>query len=81
MTTATVNVSFPRALLKKMDQVAQRESRSRSELLREAARVYVERRQRWERLFSYWHETARRSRVTPEGVEAAIAQVRARRRG
>lgn len=81
MGSATVNVSFPRALLKMMDRVAKQESRSRSELLREAARAYVERKQRWGRLFGYWQEAARRSRITPEEVEAAIAGIRARRRG
>ncbi len=79
MASATVNVSFPRALLRMMDRVAKEESRSRSELLREAARAYVEQKRRWKRLFAYWHEAARRARVTPEEVESAIAQVRAER--
>lgn len=81
MASATVNVSFPSALLKMMDRVAREESRSRSELLREAARAYVEQKRRWKRLFAYWQEAARRARVTPAEIEAAIAQVRAERRG
>lgn len=81
MTTATVNVSFPKALLKTMDRVAREESRSRSELLREAVRAYVEQKRKWKRLFAYWQEAARRTRVTPAGIEAAIAQVRTLRRG
>ena len=81
MRTATVNVSFPKSLLKTMDQVAQRESRSRSELLREAARAYVERKGRWERLFAYWQDAARRSRITPAEIEKTLARVRTRRRG
>ena len=80
MTTVTVNVSFPRTLLKTMDRVAQQESRSRSELLREAARAYVERKDRWERLFAYWQDAARRSRVTPAEIERTIARIRTRRR-
>ena len=80
MSTATVNTSFPKTLLKTMDHVAKQESRSRSELLREAARIYVERKQRWGRLFAYWHATAERTKTTPQELETAIADVRARRR-
>jgi metal-responsive CopG/Arc/MetJ family transcriptional regulator len=42
MHSATVNISFSKKLLKQMDRVAKEEARSRSELLREAARRYVE---------------------------------------
>ena len=80
MATTTVNVSFPKALLKLMDRVARQESRSRSDLLREAVRAYVERKRRWGRLFGYWQEAARRARVTPEDIETAISEVRAHRR-
>jgi len=42
-----VMVSFPREFLDEVDEVARQEHRSRSELLREAARLYIEiRRQR-----------------------------------
>ena len=44
---STVNISFNSDLLQQIDQVAQEESRSRSELIREAARTYIERKRRW----------------------------------
>ena len=40
--TVKVMVSFPDAFLAEVDQIAQEEQRSRSELLREAMRVYIE---------------------------------------
>jgi len=43
MSNVTVNISFQDALLTEIDAEANRESRSRSELLREAARLYVRR--------------------------------------
>jgi len=43
MRTVTVNISFQDSLLAEIDAEAKRESRTRSEFLREAARVYVER--------------------------------------
>jgi metal-responsive CopG/Arc/MetJ family transcriptional regulator len=40
--TVKVMVSFPDAFLAEVDQIAREEQRSRSELLREALRVYIE---------------------------------------
>jgi predicted transcriptional regulator len=48
----TVNISFKRDLLKKIDKIAKDESRSRSELIREAARMYIERKSKWNSLFN-----------------------------
>ena len=76
MTTATVNVSFPKQLLKTMDRLAKREARTRSELLREAARQYVERKQRWERIFAFGQQHAKRTGLKPEDVETLIADYR-----
>lgn len=42
MSINTVNISFKSDLLKKIDKIAKEESRSRSELIREAARMYIE---------------------------------------
>ena len=41
-----VMVSFPREFLAEVDEMARLEHRSRSELLREAVRLYIEMRQR-----------------------------------
>jgi len=48
-----VNISFKKDLLKRIDDIAKEESRSRSELVREAARIYIERKERWRNIFSY----------------------------
>ena len=47
----TVNISFQKDLLSKIDEVAKDESRSRSELIREAARMYIERKNKWKEIF------------------------------
>ena len=52
-TRQTFTISLPRDLAEEIDRVARAESRSRSELLREAFRQYVQRRQRWEAIFAY----------------------------
>lgn len=76
MTTATVNISFPKRLLRAMDHLARQEDRSRSELLREAARLYIDRQQRWEKLFAFGRRQARRLHLTPEDVNTLIAEHR-----
>lgn len=76
MQTVTVNISFPRELLKSMDVLAKREARSRSELLRQAARVYLERRHRWDKMFTFWQAEARRAGLKPEDVEGMVAEAR-----
>jgi len=53
----TVNISFKKELLKKIDDIAKEESRS--ELVREAARIYIERKERWKKIFSYGDILAR----------------------
>jgi hypothetical protein len=41
MAVSTVNISFQTDLLKQIDNIAQNEARTRSELIREAARLYA----------------------------------------
>lgn len=72
MSTRTVNISFQDELLREIDRVAKQESRSRSELLREASRLYIERRERWVRIFEVGREVARHSGVSPIDIEREI---------
>lgn len=51
MAISTVNISFQANLLSQIDQVAFNEARTRSELIREAVRIYIERKKEWETLF------------------------------
>lgn len=48
----TFNISLPTELVKKADVVAKKEYRGRSELLREALRIYLEDQDVWENIFS-----------------------------
>ena len=76
MLTATVNVSFPRQLLQVMDKVAKEEACSRSELLREAVRAYVERKKRWQEIFAFSRRQAKKLRLKPEDVDSWIQEYR-----
>ena len=81
MAATTVNLSFQEELLRRIDEVARRESRSRSELIREATRQYIERKNRWADAFAMGEAAAVASGARPEDVPGEIAAVRRARRG
>ncbi len=72
----TVNISFQDALLKEIDAEARRESRSRSELLREAARMYIKRQKRMEAVFAMGDAAREKQGFTEKDIEAEITAVR-----
>jgi metal-responsive CopG/Arc/MetJ family transcriptional regulator len=51
MAVSTVNISFQDDFLLQIDQIANNESRSRSELVREAVRLYIDRKREFDNLF------------------------------
>lgn len=80
MPATTVNISFHPELLADIDAEAKREARSRSELLREAARLYVERQRRWDCVFKLGDEVVRREGLSEAVVRDELAAFRQERR-
>jgi len=76
MKGSTVNISFNKDLLEQIDQVASSESRSRSELIREAVRMYIERKNRWHKIFSYGEEKAAETKLREEDMLNEVKEVR-----
>ena len=76
MATVTVNVSFPERLLKAMDKLAKREDRTRSDVLREAVRMYLEQKGRLQDSMSLLRAEARKADFKPEDVASWVAEVR-----
>lgn len=76
MKTATVNISFQKDLLEQIDDVAKEESRSRSELIREAARLYIERKKKWKDIFAYGQSQKIDRNLVIEDVEKEISAYR-----
>lgn len=68
----TVTISLPPELAKRVDAAADQEGRSRSELFREALRQYLERQDRWERIFALGEATAKRSGLDEAAVLKAV---------
>jgi CopG family transcriptional regulator/antitoxin EndoAI len=80
MSTVTVNISFQDKLLANIDRIAKRESRSRSELLREAARIYIERKERWNQIFAETSIQSGEQALTEKDVLDEIRQYRREKR-
>jgi CopG family transcriptional regulator/antitoxin EndoAI len=77
--TLTVTISLPPDLAEEVDRLASEERRTRSELLREAFRQYVERRRRWERIFATAENVAATRGLTDDAILAAVKSRRGRR--
>lgn len=66
MQTQTLNISLPKELVKKVDQLANKEYRNRSDLVRQALRIYLERRMAWDRIFEAGEKAAKRMGIKSE---------------
>ncbi|MGH8907472.1 MAG: CopG family ribbon-helix-helix protein [Egibacteraceae bacterium] len=76
--TRTITISLPPDLAADVDREADAEGLTRSELTRVALRQYLDRRDRWERLFAYGEQVAQRLQVTENDVLEAVEQHRER---
>jgi metal-responsive CopG/Arc/MetJ family transcriptional regulator len=76
MALATVNISFNTDILRQIDEVEKREARTRSELIREAARAYIERKKKWESIFAYGESLALKHGFTEDDVNKEIIRYR-----
>ncbi|NWF94150.1 MAG: ribbon-helix-helix protein, CopG family [Syntrophaceae bacterium] len=81
MKSSTVNISFNEDLLKRIDQVAREESRSRSELIREAARGYIDRKRRWKQIFHLGKMKVTKQGLTESDIETEVAAYRREKKG
>ena len=79
MPTVTVNIAFQDSLLNEIDKTARKEFRSRSELIREAARLYIERRNQWNDFFLLGDKVLLENQLTEGDVAGEIEAVRASR--
>jgi metal-responsive CopG/Arc/MetJ family transcriptional regulator len=76
MAVSTVNISFQKDLLQQIDKVAKDEARTRSELIREAARTYIEEKKKWESIFAYGESLALRYGITEDTINEEIESYR-----
>lgn len=79
MDTQIVNISLPAKLLELIDSVAQKEARSRSDLVREAVRSYVLRKTQWNDVFAYAQSRAKKIKVKEKNITSLISDYRLRK--
>lgn len=66
MQTQTFNIALPKALVKKVDQVAKKEYRNRSELIREALRIYLTDKAEWAGIFKTGEKAMKKMGIKSE---------------
>ena len=77
MNTQTLNIALPTDLVKKVDQVAKKEYRNRSELIREALRVYLEDKYEWNEIFKLGEKAMQDMGMKSEGeINKIVAEYR-----
>jgi len=70
-TTRTISLSVPPEMAEKIKELMKKEGRTRSELIREALRRYVEE-QEWKEIYRYGEMKAREKGITEDQVEDII---------
>lgn len=74
MSSKTFNIVLPEELVKQADKVAKSEFKNRSELIREALRVYVARKKNWDEAFNLGDQYASQNGVKSEEEVAQIVR-------
>ncbi len=78
-TTKTLSVTLPPEMLTRAEQLAKKENRTMSELVREALRQY-ERKSWWDEMNAYGRAKADERGLTEADVVPAVKEVRKERR-
>ena len=74
-TTKLITISILPNLLKKAEKIAKNENRTRSELFREALRMYIEEKE-WQDLYRYGRRKAKEQGLTEKDVERLVDEYR-----
>lgn len=76
MNTQTVNISLPKKLVEIMDDFAEKQFSTRSELIRTAVIRYVNKDKKLFELFSYAEKKAKEQNIKEKDVEDMIDEIR-----
>ena len=76
MPASIVNVSFQTDLLVQIDFVANNEARTRSELIREAVKMYIDRKRELAELFTIGNKIGSTLDISEDGIIWEIKQYR-----
>jgi predicted transcriptional regulator len=74
MTSATINLTIDDNFLKQIDTVAMNESRTRTDLICNSVKMYIDRKKRLQELFAYGEFVASENNFTEKDVMEEIKQ-------
>lgn len=76
MPTQTINLSIPKPLLTLINQQAKAESRTKSGLIQEAIRSYLNRQSAWSEISNYGQRQAKKLKIKASQVEQMVDDYR-----
>ncbi len=77
MPTQTFNIALPQELVREVDKRAKKEYKNRSELIREALRIYLQDIQEWEEIFEYGEKAMKKMGIkSEEDVDKIVYEFR-----
>ena len=76
MNTQTVNISLPKKLVKIMDQFAESQFSTRSDLIRTAVIKYINEDKKLVELFAYAEKKGRELKIKEEDIEDIVDEIR-----
>jgi metal-responsive CopG/Arc/MetJ family transcriptional regulator len=76
MAVATINLSFDDDLLKQIDYFANNESLTRTDLIYNSVKMYINRKKRLQELYAYGESIARENNFTEDDVMEEIRNYR-----
>jgi metal-responsive CopG/Arc/MetJ family transcriptional regulator len=80
MNNSGIDVAFSNDLLERIDKQAEKENRTRSEVLWSAMKMYIERIKEWNSLFAYGQSTGEKYGITEEVIAEEIRLYREERK-
>jgi metal-responsive CopG/Arc/MetJ family transcriptional regulator len=66
MNVQTINISLPKELVSEVDRFARIFYKNRSELIRDALVAYIQKNQKWQRIFEAGRKAGKKASITSE---------------
>jgi len=76
MATATINLAFEDDFVKQIDLIANNESLTRTDLIYNSVKMYINRKQKLQELYAYGESVAARNNFTEDDVMDEIRKYR-----
>jgi predicted transcriptional regulator len=76
MAVATINLAFDDDLIRQIDSIASNESLTRTDLIYNSVKMYINRKQKLQELFAYGERVASRNNFTENDVMDEIKKYR-----